>query len=76
LISLRDGELPISDETSVTFDSTSNLMDERKRSVILTVKSGHYDKTRDYFLIARDAQTQVEVIRITVRVDLAFANDF
>ncbi len=76
LISLRDGEEPISDEVSVTFDSTSNLMDERKRSVILTVKSGDYDKTRDYFLIARDTQTRVEVIRLPVKVDLAFANDF
>ena len=76
MISLRDGEEPISDEVSVTFDSTSNLMDERKRSVILTVKSGNYDKTRDYSLIARDTQTKVEVIRLPVKVDLAFANDF
>ena len=76
LISLRDGEIPISDETTVTFDSTSHLMDERKRSVMLTVKSGSYDKTRDYFLIARDAQTQVEALRIPVKVDLAFTNDF
>lgn len=76
LISLRDGEVLISDEITVTFDSTSNLMDERKRSVMLTVKSGNYDKTRDYFLIARDAQTQVEALRIPVKVDLAFTNDF
>jgi uncharacterized protein (TIGR02687 family) len=76
LISLRDGEVPISDEITVTFDSTSNLMDERKRSVMLTVKSGHYDKTRDYFLIARDAQTHVEAMRLPVKVDLAFTNDF
>jgi hypothetical protein len=42
LVSLRDGEALISDELSVTFDSTSGLMDERKRSVMLTVKSGSY----------------------------------
>ena len=66
----------ISDEQSVTFDSASGLMDERKRSIILTVKSGTYDKTRDHFLIARDVQTKVEVIRIPLKVDLAFANDF
>lgn len=75
-VSLRDGEVLISDELSVTFDSTSGLMDERKRSVMLTVKSGTYDKAKDYFLIARDAQTKVEVIRIPLKVDLAFANDF
>jgi hypothetical protein len=76
LVSLRDGEALISDEQSVTFDSSSGLMDERKRSVFLTVKSGSYDKTKDYFLTARDAQTKVEVVRIALRVDLAIANDF
>ncbi|GAB1392978.1 BREX-1 system phosphatase PglZ type A [Rhodocyclaceae bacterium] len=76
LVSLRDGDTLISDEQSVTFDSASGLMDERKRSIILTVKSGTYDKTKDHFLIARDVQTKVEVIRIPLKVDLAFANDF
>lgn len=76
LVSLRDGETLISDEVSVTFDSTSGLMDERKRSVMLTVRSGTYDKSRDYFLIGRDAKTNVEVVRIPLKVDLAFANDF
>ena len=76
LVSLRDGDQLISDEASVTFDSSSGLMDERKRSVMLTVKSGDYDKTKDHFLIARDVQTKVEVIRIPLKVDLAFGNDF
>jgi hypothetical protein len=76
LVSLRDGEAMISDEQSVTFDSSSGLMDERKRSVILTIKSGQYDKSNDHFLIARDSQTRVEVMRIPLKVDLAFANDF
>lgn len=76
LVSLRDGEALISDEVSVTFDSASGLMDERKRSVMLTVRSGSYDKTKDYFLIGRDAKTNVEVVRIPLKVDLAFANDF
>jgi uncharacterized protein (TIGR02687 family) len=49
LVSLRDGETLISDELSVTFDSTSGLMDERKRSVMLTVKSGSYDKSQRPF---------------------------
>lgn len=76
LVSLRDGEALISDEVSVTFDSGSDLMDERKRSVMLTVRSGTYDKTKDHFLIGRDAKTNVEVLRVPLKVDLAFANDF
>jgi len=43
---------------------------------MLTVRSGSYDRNKDYYLIARDAQTKVEVLRSPLRVDLAFANDF
>lgn len=75
-VSIRDGETLISDERSLTFDSDSEWMDKRKRTVILTVRSGSYDRNKDYYLIARDAQTKVEVLRFPLRVDLAFANDF
>lgn len=76
LISIRDGDTLISDEQSLSFDSSSLLMDERKRSVILTILSGNYDRNKDHFLIARDAQTKVEVLRQPIKVDLAFTNDF
>lgn len=76
VISLRDGDRLISDEQTLTFDSTSPLMEERKRSVILTVLSGSYEKSRDYFLVVRDVKTKVEISRTTLKVDLAFANDF
>lgn len=76
LISIRDGDTLISDEQSLSFDSTSQLMDERKRSVILTVLTGNYDRNKEHLLIARDAQTKVEVLRLPLKVDLAFANDF
>lgn len=75
-ISIRDGETLISDEQSLTFDSDSELMDKRKRTVMLTVRSGSYDRNKDYHLIARDVKTNVEVLRSPLRVDLAFANDF
>jgi uncharacterized protein (TIGR02687 family) len=76
IVALRDGERPISNEQTLTFDSTSQLLDERKKSVFLTVLAGNYDKTRDYWLTARDASTKVEALRVSVRVDLAFSNDF
>ena len=76
LVGLRDGDKLISDEQKLTFDSASQLLDERKRSVFLTVLSGSYDRNKDYFLIARDAATQVEVLRIPLKVDLSFTNDF
>lgn len=76
VIALRDGERLISNEQMLTFDSASQLLDERKRSVFLTVLAGSYDKTRDYWLTVRDAATKVELLRVPLRVDLAFTNDF
>jgi uncharacterized protein (TIGR02687 family) len=76
IISLRDGDVPISNEQTLTFDSSSNLIDERKRSVLLTVLSGNYDRNKDYYLVVRDAKTKVEILRETLKVDLSFSNDF
>ena len=76
LFTIRDGDKPISDEQAITFDSSSPMLDERKRSTMLTIQSGSYDRTKDYFLVARDAKTKAEAWRSTLRVDLAFSNDF
>jgi hypothetical protein len=76
MVSLRDGDTLISDEQSVTFDSNSQLLDERKRSVLLTVQAGTHDPHKRYDLVMRDAITKVEVLRHSIRVDLAFGNDF
>jgi ATP-dependent DNA helicase DinG len=76
VVSLRDGDAPISDEQTLTFDSTSQLLDERKRSVFLTVLAGAHDPHRRYDLVMRDAITKVEVLRLPIKVDLAFGSDF
>lgn len=76
VFSLRDGDMLISNEVLVTFDSTSDSMEERKRPVKLMVKKGAYDKAREYALVLRDPETQIEYDRIPVTIDLAFINDF
>lgn len=76
IFSIRDGDTPVSDEQAVTFDSASPLLDERKRSVMLTIQAGSHDRTKDYFLVARDAKTRAEAWRSPLRIDLAFSNDF
>ena len=79
VVSLRDGsdnDKPISNVQSITFDSTSQLLDERKRSVLLTVLAGAHDPHKHYDLVMRDAVSNVEVLRLPVKVDLAFGNDF
>lgn len=76
VVSLRDGEKLISDQQTLTFDSASQLLDERKRSVFLTILSGNYESHKRYDLVMRDAVTKVEVLRQQVQIDLAFGNDF
>jgi hypothetical protein len=76
VVSLRDGESLISDEQTLTFDSVSQLLDERKRSLFLTILSGNYESHKRYDLVMRDAVTKVEVLRQPVQIDLAFGNDF
>jgi uncharacterized protein (TIGR02687 family) len=76
LLSIRDGDHAISDEQTLTFDSTSPMLDERKRSVMLTLAAGSFDRGKDYFLVARDAKTKAEAWRAPLRIDLAFSNDF
>ena len=76
VVSLRDGDKLISDEQAVTFDSNSQLLDERKRSVLLTVQAGTHDPHKRYDLVMRDANSKVEVLRHPIKVDLAFGNDF
>jgi uncharacterized protein (TIGR02687 family) len=76
VISIRDGDKLISDEVTATFDSASDAMEERTRSVKLMLKKGTYDNTKEYGLILRDPTTQIEYERIPVYIDLAFMNDF
>ena len=76
VLSLRDGETLVSDEPSLTFDSASQLLDERKRSVFLTVLAGSHDPHKRYDLVLRDAVSKMEVLRLPIKVDLAFGNDF
>ena len=76
IVSLRDGDTLISDQQTLTFDSASQLLDERKRSVFLTILSGSYESHKRYDLVMRDAVTKVEVLRQPIQIDLAFGNDF
>ncbi|MDQ3750901.1 MAG: BREX-1 system phosphatase PglZ type A [Acidobacteriota bacterium] len=77
-ISLRDakGEL-ISNEATVTFDSRSDSMEDRRRSIQLTLRAGSYDRTEQYFLVLNDADAIVkEYLRLPVVIDIAFSSDF
>jgi len=74
-VSLRDKNDLISNEETVTFDSSSSSMDERQKSVKLTLQSGSYDNKKEYYLVMRNTD-DTEYDRLPIIIDIAFANDF
>jgi uncharacterized protein (TIGR02687 family) len=76
IVSIREDDMPISNEVAATFESESAAMDERKKSVQLFLKAGTYDKRREYSLVLRDAKSRIDYLRIPVTIDLTFASDF
>ena len=75
-ISLRDGNDLISNEETITFDSSSFSMEDRKKSVKLPLKSGQFDNKKEHALVLRNAEDETEYDRFPIRIDIAFANDF
>ena len=74
-ISLRDGNDLISNEETVTFDSSSASVDERQKSVKLVLQTGSYDNKKEYSLVLRNTD-ETEYERFPLKIDIAFANDF
>lgn len=77
-ISLRnDKNELISNEQTVTFESKSSSMDDRRKYVQLTLRAGSYDRTKNYYLTAIDNDTVVkEFMRLQITIDIAFSSDF
>ena len=61
---------------TVTFDSASENMDERKKWVTLVLQDRQYDKKTPYRLVLRDAETGIEQQSVEVIIDRAFTDDF
>jgi uncharacterized protein (TIGR02687 family) len=73
---IYDGDTPVTNVETLTFDSTSTDMNQWKKTLSLTLEGRHFDSKRIYQLILRDAETGVEEARFDVTIDLAFSNDF
>ena len=74
-VSLRDGEKLISNEVTLTFDSSSSNLDDRKRTSIIRIISGDYDPKKEYHLVVRD-EDDIEHSRNSIKIDISFGNDF
>ena len=75
-IAVYEGDEPVTTTETVTFDSTSSSLDERQKSVILTLRDSPYDKRTSYRLVLRDADTGIEQESIDVIIDRAISDDF
>src|SRR5262249_10894009 len=71
-----EGEDPVTNIETITFDSASGNMDERKKWVPLVLQERQYNKTTPYRLVLRDAETGVEQQGVEVVIDRAFTDDF
>jgi uncharacterized protein (TIGR02687 family) len=75
-VAIYDGEEPVTNVETVTFDSTSKDMNQWQRVVALTLAGRSFDSKRLYQLVLRDADSGIEEARFDVTIDLAFTNDF
>ena len=75
-IAVYEGDEPVTTIESVTFDNTSSNLDERQKSVILTLRDRPYDKRTPYRLVLRDADTGIEQESLDVIIDRAITDDF
>ena len=71
-----DGAQAVTSIETITFDSTSDSIEERKKSIRLELRTGTYDKTKPYRLVLRDIETDAEVQSVPVVIDRSFDDDF
>jgi len=67
---------PVSDIQTVSFESASAEMADRKKEVVLTLKNVNFAGGKTYRLILRNAETDIEEQSIPVRIDRVFTSDF
>lgn len=75
-VAIYEGSNVVSSEEVITFDSASDNMNERMKSVRLSLSGTSFDRKNDYFLVLRDKDLGTERERYRVVIDLAFTDDF
>ncbi|MEZ6117134.1 MAG: BREX-1 system phosphatase PglZ type A [Pirellulaceae bacterium] len=75
-VAIYEGGEPITNIEKITFDSTSETMDDRSKEVVLVLEDRTYNKKTKYRLVLRDADTDIEQSSVDVIIDRAFTDDF
>ena len=61
---------------TITFESASGNLDDRKKSLRFELRTGTYDKNTAYRLVLRDMDNDAEVLSQPVVIDRSFDDDF
>ena len=75
-VAIYDGDEAVTNIETVTFDSASDNLNERKKWVSLVLLDRQYDKRKPYRLVLREAETGIEQQSVEVSIDRAFTDDF
>jgi len=75
-VAIYEESEPITNIESIKFESTSDNIDDRKKSVVLVLENRQFDKNKKYRLVLRDAETGIEQESINIIIDRAFTDDF
>ena len=71
-----EGDRAVSSIETVTFDSSSDSIEERKKPIRIALSAGSFDKKTAYRLVLRDAETDAELQSVPVVIDRSFDDDF
>lgn len=66
----------LSNQETIIADRQSDKPDERTFKLKLTLKTGNYDKNKDYYLIIKDTETKLNEGKIPFKINLAISSDF
>ncbi len=75
-IAVFEGNEPVTSIETVTFESSSDSIEERQKSVFLTLEDRQFDKRFPYRLVLRDSETGIEQGSLEITIDRAISDDF
>jgi uncharacterized protein (TIGR02687 family) len=75
-VAVYDDDSPVSNIETVTFESSSESIDDRRKWVSLTLQDREFDKRRPYRLVLQEADTGIEHEAVDIVIDRAFTDDF
>jgi len=75
-VAIYEGNEAVTNIETLTFESSSDKIEERKKTITLVLQEREYSKKTKYRLVLRDAETGVEQESIDVVIDRAFSDDF